>query len=313
MTELAIRPEGEIEPFTPTPRESAAVVSLIEWAEQARAASQLAETLCRTSFVPAHFKGKPIETAAAILTGAEVGLSPMAALRSIFVISGTPGMYARTMVALVQSQGHEVWVVEQSDDKVTVGGRRKDSEREHFATWDRARVLKAKLQSNAKYQETPQQMLYARASSEICRQIAADVLLGIPYSVEELWDMPPEVEPRARLTAADVIGAAPAAIEQSSDEAEVVDEPAPEPEPDEPAALMITEKQLTKLHATLGDLGWNERAKGLAEISKIVDEPITSSKQLTKVEAIRVIDALETKLRERREADSHVADSQVSP
>jgi hypothetical protein len=86
-----------------------------------------------------------------------------------------------------------------------------------------------------------------------------------------------------------------------------------QPASDDGPGLMITDKQLAKLHATLGDLGWNERAKGLAEISKIVDEPITSSKQLTKAEAIRVIDALETKLRERREADSHAADSQVAP
>ena len=37
----------------------------------------------------------------------------------------------------------------------------------------------------------PQVMLLARATSEVVRLIAADVLLGIPYSIEELQDVGP--------------------------------------------------------------------------------------------------------------------------
>lgn len=188
MSEIAVRnePTAEVQ-LAPT----AAIASLAHWAGEARAAHTLALSLCKTSFVPKHFINKPEEAAAAILTGHELGLSPMASLRAIFIIGGTPGMYAKVMVAVVQAQGHDVWVEEQSDERVVVCGQRKGSTHVARTVWDRARVVKAKLTSNAKYAETPQQMMTARGQAEICRQIAPDALHGIPYSVEELRTMSP--------------------------------------------------------------------------------------------------------------------------
>ncbi|NUT52382.1 MAG: hypothetical protein HOV94_34575 [Saccharothrix sp.] len=187
------------------------IASLAAWAAEARAANLLAQSLVSTSFVPAHFRGKPAEATAAILTGHELGLSPMASLRAIFVISGTPGMYAKAMVAVVMSQGHEVWVEEQTDERVVVCGRRKGSEHIARTVWDTARVNKAKLRTNSKYTDSPQQMMTARGQAEICRQIAPDALHGIPYAVEELRDMRsddadvPAAED-GRITAAEILG-----------------------------------------------------------------------------------------------------------
>lgn len=201
---------------------SGTIATLAHWAAEARAAHTLATSLVATTFVPSHFRGKPAEATAAILTGHELGLSPMASLRSIFVISGTPGMYARTLAAVAMSHGHEIWVEEQSDDRVVVSGRRKGSEHTITTTWDRARVVKAKLTSNAKYTETPQQMMTARGLAEIARLVAPDALLGIPYSVEELRDMPADeqapAEPAvARVTADEILAG-------ETDEAAAVDE-----------------------------------------------------------------------------------------
>lgn len=218
MTELAIRDDRRAvevqQPRLSASAPSAAISTLADWAAELRAAGDLAKELCGTPFVPAHFRGKPADAAAAILTGFEVGLSPMASLKSIFMIGGTPGMYAKTMVAIVQAQGHEVWPEEQSDTRVIVCGRRKGwpADRIVRTVWDTARVVQAKLTSNAKYRENPQQMMWARGSSEICRQVAPDALLGIPYSVEELEsiDSPirAEVVPTAPVTAAEILGIA---------------------------------------------------------------------------------------------------------
>lgn len=222
MTEIAVRSQqgAELE-LTPTP----ALASLAHWAGEARAAHTLAQSLCNTSFVPKHFQGKPAEATAAILTGFELGLSPMASLRAIFIIGGTPGMYAKVMVAVVMAQGHEVWVEEQSDERVVVCGRRKGSEHIARTVWDRARVVKAKLTSNPKYAETPQQMMTARGQAEICRQIAPDALHGIPYAVEELRDggfteTDAPVVAYTPVTAADLADEAPA-IEGETDWPEV--------------------------------------------------------------------------------------------
>jgi hypothetical protein len=213
MTEIAIREDqpAAVEPAPVQLAPTSTIASLAAWAGEARAAHTLAQSLVTTSFVPAHFRGKPAEATAAILTGHELGLSPMASLRAIFVISGTPGMYAKAMVAVVMSHGHEVWVEEQSDEKVVVCGRRKGSEHVARTVWDTARVNKAKLRSNAKYTDSPQQMMTARGQAEICRQIAPDALHGIPYAVEELRDMRsddadvPAAED-GRITSAEILG-----------------------------------------------------------------------------------------------------------
>lgn len=213
MTEVAVRtePTAEVATQQPTLAPTGTIATLAQWAGEARAAHMLATSLCKTAFVPAHFRGKPEEAAAAILTGHELGLSPMASLRAIYVISGTPGMYAKAMAAVVQAAGHEVWVESQSDDEVIVCGRRKGSEHEHRVVWNRERVVKAKLTSNAKYQDTPQQMMVARGTGEICRQIAPDALHGIPYTVEELRTMPPaDVAAQgesSRVTVAEILAA----------------------------------------------------------------------------------------------------------
>lgn len=213
MTEIAIREDqpAAVEPAPVQLAPTSTIASLATWAGEARAAHTLATSLVSTSFVPAHFRGKPAEATAAILTGHELGLSPMASLRAIFVISGTPGMYAKAMVAVVMSQGHEVWVEEQTDERVVVCGRRKGSEHIARTVWDTARVNKAKLRTNSKYTDSPQQMMTARGQAEICRQIAPDALHGIPYAVEELRDMrsddadTPAVED-GRITSAEILG-----------------------------------------------------------------------------------------------------------
>ncbi len=165
---------------------------LIAWAASLKAAHTIGAALCRTAFVPKHFQGKPEDSAAAILFGDEIGLSPTQALRSVYVISGTPALYARTMVALVMHHGHEVWTEEKNENKVTVSGRRNGSSHVHTETWTFARAQKAGYTNNAKYKTDPAAMLYARAASDVCRQIAPDALAGLAYSVEEMELTEPE-------------------------------------------------------------------------------------------------------------------------
>jgi hypothetical protein len=286
LTEIALRTEHhnglalhqQTAPPTPT------IASLVEWAQELTAAASLAESLCRTPFVPTHFRGKPADTAAAILTGFELGLSPMAAVRAIFVISGTPGMYAKSMVAVVQSRGHEVWIPEQTDARVVVRGRRRGSEHVFETVWDRARVEKAKLTTNAKYQENPQQMMVARGQAEICRQVAADALHGIPYAVEEMDGQPDwSPAPAARVTAAEILAGPPPAAE-----------PEPERQPENVAVEMMTQPQQRKLFPLLKERGYADKDAALALIAIVVGREIKSRNELTKDEARRVIDHLDT-------------------
>ncbi|MCX7445856.1 hypothetical protein OS125_11500 [Corynebacterium sp. P7003] len=153
------------------------------------AAHRLASVLCTTAMVPATFRGKPDDGAAAILYGAELGLKPQQALQQVFVVHGMPAVYARTMVALLKSRGYRIQTVESSDTSVTVRGESPRGEVEE-STWSIERAKQAGYTSNKKYASDPQAMLYAKAASEVCRKLAPDVLLGIAYSKEEL-----ELEP----------------------------------------------------------------------------------------------------------------------
>src|SRR5690348_2963133 len=186
MTEIAVRQDTAPTVIDPTGGR------LVAWAGAASAAHQLATSLSRTSFVPKAFQGNAADATAAIMLGDELGLSPIAALRSIYIISGTPALYARTMVALAMAHGHEIWTEESSDRQVTVCGRRRGQEHVERATWTIDRARKAGYTNNKKYDTDPQAMLYSKAAAEIARKIAPDVLSGVPYSVEDLELEQPE-------------------------------------------------------------------------------------------------------------------------
>lgn len=159
------------------------------------AAYRLGDVLSRTQMVPATYRGKPEDAAAAILYGAEVGLKPQQALQQVFVVHGQPAIYARTMVALLKAKGYTFTTVESSDESVTVTGRSPRGE-EETSTWTIDRAKKAGFTSNKQYTSNPQAMLYAKAASEVSRKLAPDVLLGIKYTAEDL-----ELEPAMKATA----------------------------------------------------------------------------------------------------------------
>ena len=180
--------------------------SLESWAEQAKAAAYIAKALASTPFVPASLRvaGDTERTianvAAALLTGQELGLEPMAALRSIDVINGTPALRAVALRALVQRAGHQVWLVESSKTQAVVKGKRRGDTETQESKWTIERARDLGLTGRDQWKKQPAAMLIARATAELCRLIASDVILGLAYAAEELDD--PEGEPQAPAPAA---------------------------------------------------------------------------------------------------------------
>jgi len=187
------------------------VADLVAWAQQSDAAYEIAQRLAATSFVPGSLKGKPQEIAAAILAGRELGLEPMATLKSIDVIQGTPTLRAHAMRGLVQGHGHDIVLVESTPERCVMRGRRKGSENWQTVTWTVQRAEKLGLLGKDQWKKQPQTMLIARATGELCRLIAADVLYAMPYASEELAEdrLPHRSDvsqaPR-RVTAAEILG-----------------------------------------------------------------------------------------------------------
>jgi hypothetical protein len=266
-----------------------ASVDLVRWVEQLTAASTIARQLCNTEFVPPHFRGKVEAATAAVLYGATLGMDPLASWQAIYVISGRVGMYAKSMVAVVMAAGHSVWVESQSDKSVTVCALRKGAPPEQTArcTWDPQRAMTAGLYTNSKYKTNPQQMFYARAASEACRQIAPDALHGMAYSVEELEDMPPlavDATVGEPVTAVDILGGP---VETAAEGPQVV---------------MVQQDQHKRMHRLWGLLGYSDsdqdRKTRLQVTSRIVGREVESSKDLTFTEANTMIKELTVKVEE---------------
>lgn len=171
---------------TNTPAPTAGTTALMAWAQEASLAYDMATKLADTSFVPASLRGKPGDIAAAILAGSELGLKPMATLKAIDIIQGTPALRAHAMRAIVQQQGHQIELLESRDDHCKMRGRRKGEERWQEVEWTTARAQLMGLLGKAEWKKQPKTMLVARATGELCRLIASDALHGMPYAAEEL-------------------------------------------------------------------------------------------------------------------------------
>lgn len=302
--------------ITSTPQPvTARVRSLVEWRDEAQAAHALATGLVDTSFVPKQFRGKPIEGAAAILAGSEVGLSPLASLRSFDVIEGTASPRALTLRAIVQSLGHSLIVVESTEHRCVIRGRRRGEQEWQESVWTIQRAQRLKLTGKDNWQKQPQAMLLARATAECARMIAADALLGIPYTLEELADeVAVELEPRTRtvrrqqpaaVEAAPAPAApavAPPAARSDGYAGRPVEDTGLPPLPGEDATesaagpggdRAATAAQLKKMGAVFGALTVTDRAERLALTSRIVGRGITTASDLTRDEAKTLIDTLE--------------------
>lgn len=204
--DLAV-PEPDRRP-DPAP-DGAGASALVLWAYEAQQAHKIAQSLARTSFVPASLRNKAEDITAAILAGQELGLQPMASLRSMDVIQGTPALRAHAMRGLVQSNGHEIELVDSTDERCVMRGRRKGAERWQEVEWDMARAARLGLTSKDQWKKQPKTMLVARATGEICRLVASDVLYAMPYAAEELYGTVPDGEGAgpvvAQVTAAEIM------------------------------------------------------------------------------------------------------------
>lgn len=168
------------------PASTAGTTALMQWAQEADLAYQMAQKLAATSFVPQSLRGKPGDITAAILAGSELGLKPMATLKSIDVIQGTPALRAHAMRAVVQKQGHKIQLVESDDKHCIMRGRRAGDDEWQQVEWTIQRAAQMKLTDKGEWKKQPQNMLVARATGELCRLIASDALHGMPYVSEEL-------------------------------------------------------------------------------------------------------------------------------
>lgn len=146
-----------------------------------------------------------------IMAGAEVGLTPFAALQSIAVIGNNPSLWGDGALALVQASGF-LTDMEETDDGQTATCRLNRAGRATpiVRTFSMEDAKKAGLAGKAgPWSQYPARMRQMRARAFALRDGFSDVLKGL-HIAEEARDYQPmgvmPAQPERRLTAAALLG-----------------------------------------------------------------------------------------------------------
>ena len=276
------------------------------------------KALAGSDLLPAEYRGKPANVLVAIEYGKALGLEPMSAIQGITVIKGKPTASAALMAGLVRRAGHILRVTGNDKRAECTIIRSDDPEFEFTTVWTIDRAKQAGLTSNQTWAKYPDAMLKARAISECARNACSEILAGVQYTPEELGEPEADEPVKAQRTTAvrtkpvtskvpladkpaiaepdfDEPQPAPvlAVVEDEIVDAEIVEDAPIKPTPEEPIVGDITAAQLKHLHASLNSMGVKDRTQGLHMLGKIIGREISSTKELSKAEAAKLIDALQ--------------------
>lgn len=164
--------------------------------------------------LPKHIQS-PAQAMAIVYAGAEIGMSPMQAIRSLYLVEGRVVIDASAQLALAIRAGVSVdWERSDEEEAVLVLRRAGGSYRSRY-TMEHAR--RAGLAGRGTWQKHPDAMLRARAITAGIRAFCPDVLGGAAYDRGEIDEVPERVD----------VTPAPVVIE-----AEVVRKPAPKAAPE---------------------------------------------------------------------------------
>lgn len=183
----------------------------------------------------------------AIMFGAELGLPPMAALRSMAVINGRPALYGDGLVSVIRRSGKAAYIRMGYDEKAKAGfceAKRMDTGEELRVEFSEADARQAGLWSdqpkvrrngrNGPYETDndspwyrhPKRMMQWRATGFCLRNLFADVLAGVLTDDEAR-------EASGGYVDYEDVEPAPAVSAPGAPPAPPAPPPAPEPEPDE--------------------------------------------------------------------------------
>jgi hypothetical protein len=143
--------------------------------------------IAMTEFVPPGLRGNLPAILACVATGRALGIADMTALRSIHIIDGKATFSAELMVMLARQRGHSIQG-EVSEGSATVTGKRADNGDTMVVTWTLAMADRAGLVNKQNWKKYPEAMLWARAVSQLCRELFADCFAGATYTPEELGE-----------------------------------------------------------------------------------------------------------------------------
>jgi hypothetical protein len=149
--------------------------------------TDLAERLAKSTLLPEKLRNKVPDVLMTIMAGQEMGLAPMAALRSFHVIEGKPVMSADGMAAVVLGSGKAAYFrcVSATAERVVYETLRVGDDKPQQCEWTIEMAKRAALHQKDNWRAYPRAMLASRARSELARSVYPDVLAGC-YTDDEM-------------------------------------------------------------------------------------------------------------------------------
>lgn len=151
----------------------------------------MASTLAKSALIPSALRGKPEDVFVILQTGAELGLSPMQALRGIHVIEGKASLGADLIVGqcVKRKDVCEYFTLLSSTDALaTYETKRVGAPSATKLSFSIEQARNAGLLSKGNWSKYPAAMLRARCATAIARAVYPDLAMGLyePSEAEEI-------------------------------------------------------------------------------------------------------------------------------
>lgn len=158
---------------------------------------RVAQLFADTALVPKHFQKQPSSVFIALNLSNRLGVDPLMLMQNLYVVHGTPGYYAKFVIAMVNERGPFTGPIQwkmtgKGDDRecVAYATHKKTGERcKAKVTWEM--VVKEGWTSNPKWHSMPEMMFQYRSATFLTRLYCPEVIMGFS-TVDELEDMSPE-------------------------------------------------------------------------------------------------------------------------
>lgn len=154
--------------------------------------------IANTDFVPKGLRGNVPACLACVARGRAMGIPDMVALNGIAIIEGKATLSAELMVAIVREHGHSI-TGDVTATGAVVRGKRRDNGDAMTAEFNLQMAEAAGLTNKANWKRHPDDMMWARAVSKLCRRLFADCFAGGTYAPDDMEPTGDEVidEPTA--------------------------------------------------------------------------------------------------------------------
>lgn len=146
-------------------------------------------TIAKSSLLPPALRGKPADVLLVVLTGQELGISPLQAIRGVHIVQGKPVLAADLIIALCMKHPdcRYFHLDESTPERATYSTLRAGHPEPTRMTWTMEDARRAKLTGKDNWTNHPAAMLRARCAAALARVVFPDILFGtyLPDEAEE--------------------------------------------------------------------------------------------------------------------------------